>query len=282
MGRLSKVLLRLPLLAALAVASCATLPAAHASGSALEASAWRALSPGVEYASFAWGIPRREVHALRIDLARVDVEVTPPGKEFGQVTGRSLLDFAREFGCEAAVNATPFYPETWRRGDTLYLSGVLILDGKMYAAPAHRYVALAFDHDGKANIVPQAGLGDEKGWNTAIGGFFELLRGGVIVARKSPRQPMTVVGTSEGGGILLLAVIEGRRPASAGASEAEAAQLLIDLGATEGMSFDGGGSSEMVIVGDNGKPHLVNWPAPGFPPIERVLATCLGFRSKAR
>jgi len=280
MGRLSRFLLRLPLLAGLAVASCATLPSAHAAGSALEESAWAAISPGIEYASFSWGIPRRQVHALRIDLAKVEVQATPPGQDFGQVTGRSLLDFAREFHCEAAINATPFYPESWRRGDSLFLSGVLLLDGTMYAAPARRYVALVFDRDGKASILPQGKLGDTEGLSMAIGGFFELLRGGAIVARKSPRQPMTIVGTREGGELLYAAVIEGRRPASAGASEAEAAQLLLDLGATDGMSFDGGGSSEMVIDAGSGKLHLVNWPAPGFPPIERVLATCLGFRSK--
>ncbi len=280
MGRLSRFLLRLPLLAGLAVASCATPPAAHAAGSALEESAWGAIAPGIEYSSFTWGLPRREVHALRIDLAKVDVQVTPPGKDFGQVMGRSLLDFAREFRCEAAINATPFYPESWRRGDSLFLSGVLLLDGKTYAAPARRYVALAFDHDGKASILPQGKLGDTEGWSMAVGGFFELLRGGAIVARKSPRQPMTIVGIRKGSDFLYAAVIEGRRPASAGASEAEAAQLLLDLGATDGMSFDGGGSSEMVVVGESGRLHLVNWPAPGFPPIERVLATCLGFRSK--
>jgi len=282
MDRASKVLHRLLALAGLVLASCTTLPPAHAAGTPIGESAWLAVVPGIDYASFGWGIPRREVHALRIDLARVDVVATPPGKVFGQIEGRSLLDFARECGCDAAVNATPFYPETWRRGDTLYLSGVLLEDGRLYAAPARRYVALAFDGGGKASVVPQGELGDAGRWRLAVGGFFELLRGGRIVARKSQREPMTLAGIAEGGDVLFVAVVEGRKPASAGVSEAEAARLLLDLGAKDGMSFDGGGSSSMAIAWAGEEPRLVNRPAPGFPPIERVLATCLGFKARSR
>lgn len=280
MGRVFKLLSRLPALAGLAVVSCATLPPAHAAGSPIEEDAWGAIAPGIEYASFSWGVPRREVHALEVDLSKVQVVVTPPGHLWGQVEGRSLLDFAREFGCRAAVNATPFYPETWRRGDPLYLSGILALGGRLYSAPARRYTALAFDKSGRASIVAQSDLGDITNWNIIVGGFFELVRDGKIVARKSPRQPMTVVGVKDEGRTLILAVIEGRRPASSGSSEVEAARLLLDFGATEGMSFDGGGSSSMAIEEDGSPPRLVNPPAPGFPPVERVLATCLGFKSR--
>lgn len=280
MGRALKFLSRLPALAGVLVASCATLPPAHASGTPIEEALWGSVAPGIDYASFVWGNPRCEVHALRIELSRVEVVTTPPGKAWGQVVGRSLLDFARDFNCDAAVNATPFYPETWKRGDTLYLSGVLLVDGQLYAAPARRYAALAISKDGRASVVSQGELGDAGDWHIVVGGFFALLRGGEIVARKSSRQPMTVAGVDEGGGRLVLAVIEGRRPASAGVSEAEAAQLLLDLGSVDGMSFDGGGSSSMAVGGEGKEPHLVNPPAPGFPPIERVLATCLGFRAK--
>ncbi|HUX38265.1 MAG TPA: phosphodiester glycosidase family protein [Rectinemataceae bacterium] len=281
MGRVRRSLARLSALAGVLVASCASMPPAHAAGTPIEDALWSAVSPGIDYASFAWGSPRCEVHALRIDLTRVDVVATPPGKAWGQVDGRSLLDFSRDFNCDAAVNATPFYPETWKRGETLYLSGVLLVDGQLYAAPARRYVALAFATDGRASVVQQGELGDGGNWHIVVGGFFALLRDGEIIARKSPRQPMTVAGVEAGGQGLILAVIEGRRPASAGVSEAEAAQLLLDLGSVDGMSFDGGGSSSMAIGGEGKELRLVNPPAPGFPPIERVLATCLGFRAKA-
>lgn len=280
MGRLRKIL-RLPAVAAFLVVSCASLPPAHAAGSPLEDSAWTALAPGIDFASFVWGSPRREVHALRVDLGRVEVLATPPGRNYGQVEGRSLLDFARELDCTAAVNATPFYPETFRRGDSLKLSGVLLIDGRLYAAPARRYAALAFGRDGGAKVLSQAELGDLSSWRLVVGGFFELLREGRIVARKSPREPMTIAGAAEGGRSLFLAVIEGRRPASAGVSEEEAARLLLDLGAVDGLSFDGGGSSSMAVREGGGELRLVNRPAAGFPPVERVLATCLGFRPAA-
>lgn len=276
----SRLLQRVPLLAAVLAMSCATLPPALAAGTPISPDSWTGLAPGIEYCTFAWGAPRREVHALRIDLSSVDVIATPPGKAWGQVEARSLLDFLRDFGCVAAVNATPFYPDSFRRGDSLYLSGLLLRDGKTYSAAAKRYVALAFDRDGSARVIQQAALGDPNSISLAVGGFFELIRGGKIVARKSSREPMTVAGVAEGGRSLLVAIIEGRHPASAGASEAEAAQLLLDLGAVDGMSFDGGGSTSMAIVGPDGQPRLVNSAAAGLPPLERMLATCLGFAPK--
>ncbi len=80
-------------------------------------------------------------------------------------------------------------------------------------------------------------------------------------------DPRTAVGyTSDGKAILM--VVDGRQSASVGVSLPELAQIMIDLGATEAINLDGGGSSQMAI-GDS----LINRPQGGS--FERSVATFL-------
>jgi hypothetical protein len=61
------------------------------------------------------------------------------------------------------------------------------------------------------------------------------------------RNPRTLVGTTPGGSLLLIAV-DGRRPGySVGASFEESAQIMKALGAEEAVNLDGGGSTAMTL-----------------------------------
>jgi exopolysaccharide biosynthesis protein len=72
------------------------------------------------------------------------------------------------------------------------------------------------------------------------------------------RQPRTLAGVT-GDGRLLLATVDGRDPKrSVGVSFPEAAAVLRWLGARDGLSLDGGGSTAMVVQGD-----VVNSPSDG-------------------
>ncbi len=63
---------------------------------------------------------------------------------------------------------------------------------------------------------------------------------------KDNRDPRTAVGyTTDGKAILLVA--DGRQGTSYGLSLPEMAQVMIDLGCTEAINLDGGGSSQMVV-----------------------------------
>ena len=70
------------------------------------------------------------------------------------------------------------------------------------------------------------------------------------------RQPRTLVGWNPAGEKLLVTV-DGRQPeASVGMTLAEAADLLLALGATDGINLDGGGSTTFVADG-----NVVNTPS---------------------
>ena len=62
-------------------------------------------------------------------------------------------------------------------------------------------------------------------------------------------------------------VIDGRQPFySEGATFADLAELMIEQGAFAAMSLDGGGSSTLVIEGENGNPKILNSPIDNYIP----------------
>jgi hypothetical protein len=77
-------------------------------------------------------------------------------------------------------------------------------------------------------------------------------------------NPRTAVGVSADGRTLYLVTIDGRQPGySTGTSLAETGDVLLALGAFEGLNLDGGGSTAMVIADGAGGATLLNRPSGG-------------------
>jgi hypothetical protein len=114
----------------------------------------------------------------------------------------------------------------------------------------------------------------------ALSGDRMLIQGGEIIPDlgDSEIDPRTAIGTNRNGRFIYLVVVDGRQPFySEGATFVELAELLKDLGAFNAMSLDGGGSSTMVIEGENGEPDIVNSPIDSYIPMrERPVANHLG------
>jgi len=78
---------------------------------------------------------------------------------------------------------------------------------------------------------------------------------------------------------LYLLVIDGRRSGSIGGTELDTAILLQSLGSWDGINFDGGGSSALVIRYPDNKIRAVNTPIhSGIPGRERAVAGCIGIQ----
>jgi len=114
----------------------------------------------------------------------------------------------------------------------------------------------------------------------SVGGHPVILAGGRTVGAGSTdpfaigRNPRTLVGWNPAGE-LLLATVDGRQPGhSIGVGLIEAADLLRQLGATDGFNLDGGGSSTMVSLAPGGgrTPRVLNRPSDGS---ERRVSTVL-------
>jgi hypothetical protein len=164
----------------------------------------------------------------------------------------------------------------------------------------------------KAAIVSQGEPGDLRRIRDAVGGFRIVLRDGALperiawqnpdlltaadllvrsdlpvradppaagTANRAPRHPRSAAGLSADGNTLYLLLVDGRRPGSIGVTEAELGVMLRQLGAVDGLNFDGGGSSALVLRFPDGKVRPVNIPIHSQIPLwQRGVATCLGIR----
>ena len=121
-----------------------------------------------------------------------------------------------------------------------------------------------------------------------MGGFWIVLQNGELPERlgseldaagQGPRHPRSAAGLSADGRTLFLLAVDGRRPGSIGATEAELGMILRQLGASGGLGFDGGGSTALVLRRGDGAVRALNTPMhkhiPGW---ERGVASCLGIR----
>ena len=119
---------------------------------------------------------------------------------------------------------------------------------------------------------------------SAISGDYWLVLGGEQNPEldDNSREPRTAVGINKNGRFLYLVVVDGRQPFySEGATLAELAKILIRHGAHMAMNLDGGGSSTMVMEGDDGQPLVLNSPIDNYiPGRERAVANHLGVHIK--
>lgn len=117
---------------------------------------------------------------------------------------------------------------------------------------------------------------DDPAWsqvNQAIGGRYHLVSGGVAQSFAIiGAHPRTAVGIKKDGSVFMT-VIDGRSENSSGVTLTEIAKVMKDLGAVEAMTFDGGGSSTMVVrkPGDVDA-SIINSPSDGS---ERSVSNAL-------
>jgi hypothetical protein len=252
-------------------------------------------SPAFAYFAGRIGKPRLEFYALKINLDTPGLRILVGAGEVKGETGESfppgtvpsayVSSFVRNKGLLAGINAVPFDPSSDREGEGRRLAGLAVSEGRLIAKPVPRYAALVFYREGGAAIVEQAELDIPcrlEGIENAAGGFHIILRNGELTRRarekqEGPRSARSAAGLSNGGKTLYLLAIDGKRPGSPGATEAETALLLKQLGAMEGINLDGGGSSALALRFPDGETRVVNTPVHlVIPHRERAVGICLG------
>jgi hypothetical protein len=234
--------------------------------------------------------PRLEFWALRVNLQAPGLRILVGGgpqdryegshDDGGDIPSTRVSSFVRRNGLLAGINASPFDPVSGKEGEKRTIVGITISDGVLVSGPNPAFDALIFYADGRAAIVPQSELTSIDGIRHALGGFHQILKDNEAYksARETgPRHPRSAAGISADGNYLYLLVIDGRRPGSIGATEAETAAMLKQLGSWQGINFDGGGSSALALRYPDGKVRTVNTPIhSGLPGRERGVASCLG------
>ena len=276
--------------------SCATLARVESAQSPEEVSPrWTSLSSGLDYFAGKALRPRVTFYALRIDLTDPDLRViASAGKtgDDGKTLSIKVSSFVRDNGLAAGINALPFDPVSGKEGEPRTNVGIVIADGVTLSPPHKSFDALVIYKDGRAAVVAQSEINNNNidKIENAAGGFYRILENNEPVPRvlglsasggSHPRHPRSAAGISANGKFLYLLVIDGRRIDSVGCTELETALLLKALGASEGINFDGGGSSALAIRYPKGKIRVVNTPIHGqIPGRERAVAGCLGIGNR--
>jgi len=242
---------------------------------------WQPIFKGVDYTEVRKTAPDPlAVYAVRVDLAEPSIEffVTPSnGEKPLETDGQKPSTFLKQYGCQVAINASPFTPVNAIEGDPRDILGLSVSRGDAYSDPHGDKPALLISKDNKVSFgTPPFDLGNVY---NAVAGFDMLLENGKNTGDNEMRHPRTAAGTSQDKRYLYLAVIDGRQDNySVGATTEETAQWMLQLGAYDALNLDGGGSTTLVTNDGKGNAQIRNRPihnktAPGE---ERVNGNHLG------
>lgn len=233
---------------------------------------------GVSFFSGSLLKPEMRFYAVRIDLLDGGLRIAVSGGENGK--SMRVSSFVRNGNLIAGINALPFAPVSAREGEPRENIGIVVSDGEFVSQPDLHFDALVFYRDGSAAVKNQAEITEEHNIENAVGGFYRILEEGRPAARVSglrQRHPRSAAGISQDGRFLYLLVIDGRQPASIGATEEETALVLLAMGAGEGINLDGGGSTSLALRFPDGRVRPVNTPIHNrIPGLERAVAGSIG------
>ncbi len=242
---------------------------------------------GVEYQRLPRFSPRPMIiHVLTIDMRTSGLRfvVTPPDDPEADLPlrARTTSQFLTEFNMDIAINGDGFTP-WWSRGPTDYYPKV----GDP-VAPLGDTASLGTVYWHAKVVEPTLYISSRntlsfdapaRPYNALSGGQM-LLTGGNPVdgLNDTDLHPRTAIGYNKNGRYLYLVVVDGRQPFySEGIKLTELAQVMKQLGAYYAMNLDGGGSSTMVVRGQDGMPRILNSPIDQYiPGRERAVANHLG------
>jgi exopolysaccharide biosynthesis protein len=235
---------RLVIFASLLLAGCGLLPPGSES--------WETVHPAVSYRRYS-PLPDSIIHIARIDLTHPQVKLK---LSHSAERGRPIDQFPEHEHALVAINASFF--------DKRFAPvGLTISNGDVWpdAYDTANKPVLACDATSRCRIhaAPPDPGSIEK--HLAVAGLPALLEDGkdasaalcnVSVGRKKfcdSAHPRTAIGLDAMGRTLWIVAAEGRHPPVLGVSVAELISVLRQLGATDAINLDGGGSSTLSIKG---------------------------------
>jgi hypothetical protein len=229
-------------------------------------------------------------HVLEIDMRSEGLRflVTPPLRDtLPQVCTQTTSQFLDKHDLQIAINGDAFYyldhseypPQNFCAdgGDPVRLVGYAASRGKAYSMKEPGRPILYINQRNEITFDTPKG----KVYNAISGERMIVMKGKPFPGLDTQQlHPRTALGINQNGRWLYLAVVDGRE-VSEGATYSELAALLISYGVYTAMSFDGGGSSTMVIEDVDRRSRLLNNPVnENDAGRERAVANHLGISLK--
>jgi exopolysaccharide biosynthesis protein len=229
-------------------------------------------------------------HIIVIDTKDNEIGflVTPPDSN-GELplNARTTSQFLDEFGLQLAINGDGFDP-WWSNGPADYYPhvgepvvplGLTAAGGKIYTEGVEEQLGTEPTLFISRRNTLSLNRRPDRVFQAISGDRMLVLQGSVVEGLDATElDPRTAIGLNKNGRYVYLVVVDGRQPFySDGATFAQLARLMIDQGAYVAMSLDGGGSSTLVVEGENGEPLILNSPIDHYiPGRERPVANHLG------
>lgn len=243
------------------------------------------LFPGVSYQRQKRSQPRSLVlHIIAIDLNTPGIKfLATPGQINAQgqaFTALTTSEFLRSYQVQLAINGSLFFPPSSRNGDGVDVLGLSISGGITYSEAKYGWPVVCIL---PGNQIQIREMDCPDGTTEAIAGSNIVVKDGEVVTQPigdhdvTQIYPRTAVALDQKGTKLWLIVVDGRQfRYSEGVSLTELGQIMVNLGAYQGLNLDGGGSTSMVM--DNqGRAKVLNAPINGHIPMrQRPVANHLG------
>ena len=216
------------------------------------------LYPGLQHIKLTVEQPRKMViHGVRVDTQTMGMGFHTTerrrdwveGKaETDRQTTRDFLRQSRKRGIPMvlAMNADAFspWPVPYAESTPTDLSGLAIANGTVVSR-GNRSPSLLKTKSGLWRIAVTQPDADLSEFEFAVSGFALCLDHGQPIPSDDSLHPRTGVGLTADARHLILVSIDGRQPASLGATTFELGKWLGHFGAHRGINMDGGGSTTL-------------------------------------
>ncbi|WP_147635137.1 phosphodiester glycosidase family protein [Treponema pectinovorum] len=213
---------------------------------------WQAINRWAEHFVFRGKEIPLIYHLVKIDLSSKELKISGYPNDSTKKRAISAKKLSKLFSTGIFVNTNPytvgFSPKK--------IIGIHKIEGEKFADEAFQYSALAFkkEDDGgfSGRIIENQKEDEFLDFDYAFGGFFTILKDGKKRYFYETRDSRSAGGLSADGKILYILAVEGENhKKSLGLSYPECADIFLELGATDALEFDGGGSTSLFIDGKN-------------------------------
>ena len=223
------------------------------------------------------------IHILQINLKsklvrpKVELGPDPDGEGKAEASLSDPRKLASHPSVLAFINTNPWdsFPNkegkknrSWYLGQPVDIHGLAGTNNIMRSTIAPGNTSVWFDEKGKVNFGHK--LVDTP--KEATSGFQLIVSDGKLsVNEGGPRHPRTAIGTDKKSETLWLVVVDGRQKGySEGMNLHELATVMKNLGCWVATNMDGGGSSVMGLLNEEGKMKIMNRPSDRFLGVSRI------------
>ena len=232
------------------------------------------LSAGIEWTQLKSGyeITNQKISGLGVSWTCVKIDLSQqiagPASALSEKPF-SVKSFAQSNKLTVAINTTPFA----KNGSKVQAEGIIKQDGKTLCEPLEKYSALAFSFDDDGTLycsILENQISEQiDNYSYAYGGFFVILKDGLVQEFSDIKRSRTACGTDDDGRWLYLFAVtpDFSLTDRNGLSYSECALILKELGCTQAMQFDGGHSTSMIVNGKSKQSPL----------FQRKIAAAIGF-----